>query len=657
MAFVVSGGALRALEAVPHAQLSTWPARGLSLSSRYAPTYGHIYRAQPAVRTVVSFLARNVSQLALQTFRRLADNDRERLTEHPLAALLTTPNPTTTQYRLIRALVSDMGIYDDAYWVKLRNDDGRPIGLRRIQPWRMEALGADWTDPEKYRIHGALGYLDVDRENVVHFRGYNPDDSRVGCSPLEALRQVLAEEHAASTWREQMWRNGARMAGDIKRPIEAPDWGDKARERFRGEWQAQYTGDGPAAGGTPLLEDGMEFMPASINPKEAQYVESRKLTREEVAAEYHIAPPLVGILDHATFSNIKEQHKGLYQDTLGPWCAEIEQEIGLQLVSDLPASDRVYVEFNIREKLEGSFEEQAQQLQAAVGAPYMTRNEARARQNLPRVEGGDDLIVPLNVLEGGLASPQDTAPPPAPKALPARRLKAVATQVKGRAPAVLDASGQATLRVFFDRQAAAVQSRLGAAKAHGKAALGDIWDPDRWDRELAADLLALALSAAKAVAQAILSALGLDPDGYDEPRTMAFQRAVAQRVAHSVNEVTRTQLETALDADDPAPEVAGVFARARDQRAGEIAQTSVTAASGFGSQEAVKQTGRKATKTWLVTSNNPRPTHALMNGQTVDIEGRFSNGAEWPADAVLPVDEVAGCQCELEITVEDDDED
>lgn len=655
MAFIVSAGRLRALEP-PTGWQGTWPGYSLAMSTSRTMTYAAIYRAQPAVRTVVSFLARNLSQLAVQSFRRLADADRERLTDHPVALLLSQPNPQTTQYRLINALVSDLGIYDDAYWIKLRGEDGQPIGLRRFQPWRVEALGPEWTDPEQYRLHGSRGYLDLDPSEVVHFRGYNPDDSRHGCSPLEALRQVLAEEYAATSWREQMWRNGARISGYIKRPIDAPDWSDRGRERFRGEWQAQYTGDGPQSGGTPILEDGMEFVPAAINPREAQYVESRRLTREEVAAEYHIAPPLVGILEHATFSNIREQHKQLYQDTLGPWCAQIEQEIGLQLIPDLPDSDRVYVEFNIAEKLQGSFEEQAAQLQAAVGGPYMTRNEARGLQNLPRIEGGDELIVPLNVLEGGLASPRDTAPP---KALSPRRLKAyVPRRVKGRAPAQYDIEGTEQLRGFFGRQAVVVRSRLGAAKSQGvKASIGDVWDADRWDRELAADLLDLALKAARKVAEAILSALGLDPAGYDEPRTMAFQQAVAERAARSINDATRRQLVDALAADDPATEVAAVFVRAEGQRAGEIATSSVTAASGFASQEAVKQTGRKASKTWLVTSNNPRPTHLVMNGQTVDIEGRFSNGAEWPADAVLPIDEVAGCQCELEITVEDDDED
>ena len=406
MTFAISGGRLRALEP-PSGWASTMPTYRARLTGHHTLTYGEIYRTQPAVRTVVAFLARNLAQLGLHTYRRVGDTDRRRLTDHPLAALLSNPNPRTTGYRFLNALVSDLAIYDDAYLVKLRGDANSPVGLRRIQPWRMEPQGPDAFDATGYRLHGTNGHLDLRPEQVLHIHGFNPDDSRIGCSAIEALRQVLAEEWEAARWREQMWSNGARVTGYLERPAEAPEWSAPAKERFRAGWQAQYTGGGPAAGGTPILDDGMKFVPAGINPKEAQYVESRKLTREEVAAAYHIAPPLVGILDHATFSNIREQHKQLYQDTLGPWCAQIEQEIGLQLIPDMPNNRRVYVEFNISEKLQGSFDEQAQQLQMAVGGPYMTRNEARGFSNLSRLDGADDLITPLNVSTG---DPDDDPP-------------------------------------------------------------------------------------------------------------------------------------------------------------------------------------------------------------------------------------------------------
>jgi phage portal protein BeeE len=141
----------------------------------------------------------------------------------------------------------------------------------------------------------------------------------------------------------------------------------------------------------------MKYVPASTNPKDAQWIEGRKLTREEVTSAYHIPLTLVGILDHATYSNISEQHKMLYQDTLGPTLQMIQQELALQLFPDFAGVEDMYLEFNIAEKLRGNFEEQAQQMQTSVGGPWMTRNEARARVNLPQIPDGDQLINPLNL--------------------------------------------------------------------------------------------------------------------------------------------------------------------------------------------------------------------------------------------------------------------
>lgn len=406
MAFVVSSGQIAQIErSVQPASMS------MHWTGGYTLAYETIWRTQPHVRTCVSFLARNIAQLGLHTFRRISDVDRERLTGHPLVQLLDRPMPRTGRYQLIDATVNDLGIYDNAYWLKLRQtrQSTSPRGLLRVPPKMVEPLGDSWVEPEGYRIRGNRGYRDVPADQVVHFHGYHPTSLTAGVSPIEAIRQILAEHFSAERYRDQLWRNGARMSGYIKRP-QGAQWSSGAKDRFKASWQAQYAGEGPQAGGTPILEDGMEFMQASFSPEQAQYVETRKLTREEVAAAYHIPLPMVGILDHATFSNITEQHKQLYQDTLGPWLAQIAEAISVQLLPDFDDLDGVYVEFNMAEKLRGSFEEQAKALQTLIGAPVMTRNEGRARLNLPQVDGGDELITPLNVVEGGQASATDSAP-------------------------------------------------------------------------------------------------------------------------------------------------------------------------------------------------------------------------------------------------------
>lgn len=649
MAFVVSGGTLRTIEQ----PLAPAP-YALQLTDELSQDYASIWRSQPSVRTVVTFLARNIASLGLHLYRRVSDTDRERQTDHPFAQLLSRPNPNTTRYRLIDALVHDLGIYDEAFWLKMR-DRGEPQALVRIPPTKIKPADENWLQVGKYVVEGNRGKVEVPADAVVHFRGYNPDDPRVGHSPLESLRRILVEEYEAGRMREQTLRNGARMSGYIKRPPGA-SWSKEAKQNFRAQWHAQYAGSGPQAGGTPILEDGMEFVPAAMTAEQLQYIESRKLTREEVASAYFIPPPMVGILEHATFSNISEQHKMLYQDTLGPWLTMIVEELALQLLPEFDTTGDMYLEFNLSEKLRGSFEEQAQQLQASVGAPWLSRNEARARMNLPAVDNGDELVTPLNVLVGGQASPRDSAPPGAGELSAVRRGKWYDTggslrpgkrngsQRKDRAPQTHEEKYGEVLVAFFRRQSRAVRSRLGAGEQW--------WDADRWDGELADDLYRLAVQTSETVATSVLDAIGFGPDEYSVERTLNFLRAVAERQAGSVNKVTKSQLDEALDDDEPTEAVTHVFETAESHRVGEIAATAVTAVSGFAATEAAKQvSGDRATKTWNVTSQNPRTSHARMDGETVGIEETFSNGALWPADSSLDVDEVAGCRCAVTINV------
>lgn len=466
MSFVVTAGQIQSVQRPE----SPWGASPIpsyvQLSASASMTYEQLWRTQPALRTVVGFLARNVAQLGVDPYRRLSATDREKLTDHPVARLLERPFPGSkwTKYRLLNTVMHELCIYDNAYLLKLRVDGDvqalLPIPSRMISP-----AGDKWFMPDSYTIAGSRGNRTVKADEVVHIHGYNPTDPRRGVAPIETLRQILAEELAATSYREQLWRNGARVAGYLKRPKDAPKWSGEARSRFRNDWQAQYTGDGPASGGTPVLEDGMEFVGSAVSPKDAQYVEARKLTREEVAVAYHVSPVMIGLMDGATFSNVTELHKMLYQDTLAPYLSQIAQDLENQLLEDVDGSaadGSVYIEFNMSEKLRGSFAEQTAALQSAVGAPWMTRAEARSMFNLSEVDGAAELIVPLNVVAGGLASPNDTAPD---------------NPSNGKARDILTKS--------YERQCHVALSKLGALDSAGAPAeVADVWNETRWYSEL-----------------------------------------------------------------------------------------------------------------------------------------------------------------------------
>lgn len=594
-----------------------------------------LFRTQPHLYTVVTFLARNVAQLGLHCFERVGETDRRRDRTSPLARSLAGVDGTMTTYDLIFALVGDLMLYDRAFWF-VGDSAELPSGfmIRRIPP--------TWITPDKSSAFEVKSWLVTDgrgavtkvpAEQILAFTGYSPTNPLRGAPAVDALRETLQEQIESAMYRGQVWKRGGRVSAVLQRPTDAPQWSDAARERFREDWYAKYTGRGPRAGGTPILEDGMTLNRIDFSAQEQQFVEAAKLSLVTVAAAFHVNPTMIGQNDGANYSNVREFRKMLYGDTLGPLLAQIEARINTFLVPMLgldPATH--YVEFNIAEKLQGSFEEQSAALASATGAPWMLRSEARALMNLPAVDGADDLVVPLNVLIGGQASPRDSGSQNrAPKVL-APLTKAAPRSHVDKAKQVLDE--------FFARQGRAVLSRIGAGEQW--------WDKERWDVELAAAIQALYILASSIAGRAALEDLGVDSDLYDEPRTAAFLAEAARVSAERINETTREQVSAAI-ADEGA-EPGSVFDLARAHRAFEVAVTIVTFAAGFGAVEAARQQSSRARKRWIVTSKSPRASHAALHGEDRALDEPFSNGLMWPG-AFGPADEVAGCMCDVEVYV------
>lgn len=601
-------------------------------------TAAQMWRTQPHLRTVVAFLARNIAQLGLQSFERVSETDRKRDRSSLVARVLRNPGGDMTAYDLVFALVGDMALYDTAYWwIHTSSDTPTGIAITRLPvTWVNPIRGTFKT--EKYMVSMGTEVLEIPAAQILAFNGYSPTDPGKGSPTVEALKETLQEQVEAARYRGQVWKRGGRVSAVIERPETASDWSPEARETFREDWYAKYTGNGPHAGGTPILEDGMKLNRVDFTATEQQFVEAAKLSFATVASAFHVNPTMVGILDNANYSNVREFRKMLYGDTLGPLIAQIEDRLNTFFLSMMKLdNERFYLEFNIAEKLQGDFGEQTAAFQAAVGRPWMKVDEARARLNMQALGGNaDDLVTPLNVLIGHQASVTDTG---------TQNEKPKARQVKARAPQPYEAKHAEVLAAFFKRQAAVVKTALGVK------ADGEFWDGERWDAELAEDLFKLSLQVTQQVAATTLDGIGFSPDEYDVDRTKAWLLEVAKRSAGSINEATKVAVDAALlDEDDPSDAVTNVFDVAQDSRSTEIATTAVTLLSGFASTEAAKQaTGDKATKTWLVTSGNPRPSHSAVNGETVKLSETFSNSLMWPGDSAGGADEVANCSCELVI--------
>jgi HK97 family phage portal protein len=412
VAVVISDGQLARIDKT--SWTPAFNATGLALYDGVCADFEALYAKQANVRLVVDFLARNVAQLGLKVYRRLSDTDREHLPNHPLARLLNQPNSWTARYDFFDAAVHDLCIFGNCYWLK-RKENGGTIELWRLPPSQVTPAGPLRMRADVYEWRGNSGRQDFPAADVVHLKTYNPVDPRVGLSPLESLRRILAEDEASGRYREAFWKNRARPEMLFRYPGRLDEVG---LQRLRESWDESFTGEANS-GRTAILEEGADVSTLSQSFHESQYLEVRRLTREEVAAAFHVSPLLVGMLERSSYSNMQVSHKALYTDSLAPLLRQIEENLLLQLLPEFTDRTGIYAEFNLEAKLRGAFEEAATQLQTSVGAPYMSRNEARARLNLPHIEGADELITPMNVTVGGQASPTDSAPPP--KSLPQYR--------------------------------------------------------------------------------------------------------------------------------------------------------------------------------------------------------------------------------------------
>ncbi|NPD33096.1 phage portal protein [Eggerthellaceae bacterium zg-997] len=622
-------------------------------------TVSRFYDEQPALRAVVSFIADNVAQLPMKVFKREGDTSRPRVTEGVAAGIVAMPNRASTAHELMRDSVSDLLLYGEAIWC-VEADACTPSGwaVTRIpQSWVSQRYTSTGFEVESYQVTNPSNGLSVrmGASSVIRFAGYSPTGDLSPASPVAALKGVLAEQMAAYAYRNNVWRNGGMVSATLERPASTQPWTDEQRSRFAAAWKSRFSAGGIDSGGTPILEDGMRLVQHTFNAREAEWSEATKLSRQDVAAVYHVNPQMVWHTDGATYASAKDNARALYTDVLAPILDLFEERINAFLLPMVGADRLHYVEFDLDAKLRGSFEERAAVIQSSVGAPWLLRNEARAQMNLPALDGGDELIVPLNVVEGGLASPRDTG---GKSAVGAKSADPPEILIKARGgDAESDAMAEA-IAAFARRQ----RPRVLAEVAKG----GDWWDAERWDRELADDLAPLFRSVADAHGAAAASQIGGE---WSPALTSNYVLAMARGKAHAFNEGTRSDVARALSrrpaksADGPddgdeamggTPE--GCFDMAEGSRAERAAVSFATAVAGWAVIEAAHQSReatreRRVMKVWRTGGRNPRRTHLSMNGERVGIDERFSNGSRFPGDPEVDASEGAYCRCSIDVIV------
>ena len=611
-----------------------------------------LYQTQDNLKACIDFLSNSIAQLPLKVYKRNGETDRERDRDSVASKLLWRPNEDQTGYEFIRALASEYFVFGTVYVWVIPDADSESGWQIRIIPseWIVNTRSINAYAQASIRVSTSQGnVVDIPRTEFVQFKTYSPGNPGGYISPVSGLRQTLQEQIEAGNFRKQLWHSAGRLNAQIVRPANVQPWDDEARKKFVTAFRESWGAGGSKAGSIPVLEDGMEIKPFSTSFKEAQWTESVKLSRESVAAAYGVNPSLIWHSDTQTYASSKDNARALYAECLGPVLQMLQQRINSFLLPMVGADPDIYVEFDLTEKLKGSFEERASIIQASVGGPWMTRNEARADNNLPPIDGGDELIVPLNVVAGGQASPQDTHmnqnsdEVEIKKIVPSHRKDTAQTiMIKGKADEEEDAEMAEILKRFFQRQGKSVLPKIGAG--------GEWWDEERWNTELADDLEPLIVAIADKHGKDAADVMDVE---YVIEITRKYLRKLAEGRARMINTKTREKLEEAVEDEEQDP--ADVFKTREDRDSISWGSSITSAVASWAVIEAAHQAERhgftrRVEKQWD-TGPNARDSHAAMNGQRVPIDDNFSNGAYWPGDDNLPLGEVCGCNCSTSVII------
>lgn len=350
----------------------------------------------------VAYLTNGVASLPVHTFRTSPNDQRQRRADPPWR---TRPDIETPWFALVEHWMMSLLHKGNAYAFKVRDSQGRVVGLRPLHPDRVRpGLASDGTKVFELDSRADVGFT---RREVLHIPGLG-DDGCVGLNPIQYHAETLGLVTAADEYAARSFGHGSHLRAYISLPQKLSK--DQA-DALKAQWEQFHTGMANAHS-FGVLGNGAEYKTVSLDPQQAQLLETRKYGVTEIARILGVPPHKLYDLERATFSNIEHQAIEAVTDSIRPWVVRIEAHLNFDQ-DLLPGVNptRNFVEFQLEGLLRGDTASRFEAYAKAVGGPWMSRNEARRKENLAPVEGGDDLIQPLNV---GTASGRPAAKPDEP---------------------------------------------------------------------------------------------------------------------------------------------------------------------------------------------------------------------------------------------------
>lgn len=364
---------------------------GMSSSGRTVGVDGAMKLS--AVWSCVRLVSMSVAGLPIGVYKRKPDGSRENASDHSLYSVIhVSPNADMTPMQFWQAMVAAMMLWGNAY-AKIGRVGGRVVALDFLLPSRVR-LDCDDSGRLRYFFTPKKGgETEIKREDMLHIPAFSLD-GRIGMSAIRYGVDVMGAALSAEDAANSTFKNGLMpaVAFSVDRTMSPAQ-----RTEFR-EYVATVSG-ALNSGKSPVLEHGVKPEKIGIDPVDAQLLESRGWSVQEICRWFGVPPWMVGYTDKGSNwgTGLEQQMLAFLTFVITSYTTQIQQCINKRLLEPKDWST-YYAEYSLEGFLKADSAARASFYSAMAQNGIYSRNDIRVKENLPRVDGADDLTVQSNLV-------------------------------------------------------------------------------------------------------------------------------------------------------------------------------------------------------------------------------------------------------------------
>lgn len=288
------------------------------------------------------------------------------------------PSPPISRYMFMKTLTAKMLLEGNGYAIIRRDPRGDPTRLDLVTGFVTMYLRADKSVFYKVKDAQTQEEEFVEAYNMIHIMNFSYN-GYFGVSTLTHATNTMDLASSAEASAKGFFSSGANMSGILMAEGKLKE--DQATA-IKAAWAEAFNVTDGTPGGIAVMEAGLKFEPVTVNPKDAQMLETRQFNVQEICRFFGVPPVKVFESVNQPYSNVEAYQLGFITDTISPLDAKFENEFNRKIFRPSQRS-RTRLDLNINELLRANLDAKANYVSKMFQCGGYTINEVRKETRQP----------------------------------------------------------------------------------------------------------------------------------------------------------------------------------------------------------------------------------------------------------------------------------